>query len=410
MVEIYNDTFKNLYITLNKPSETLFECLNKLNLNTLNLLYSIYFDKRVSKKEKIKLLYDKILNNFKYYLNNLDTYHEYIFENNNIFDYILVKLGYMFIYKDNNQEYYVIPKELKTLYKDKYTKEYKKEKRQNDISKFITSYLLLNGIIDKDNLINIIRSYKLNITYEEIDKFVKENKVKTHNNYLISFEYDLDLIKDKNELDYFILKEFELKEYVIFYLSFLNELKVILKEKALEFSYKLLITNDDFSIKLEQLIKEYKLKPIEQELKNIVYNSLPNLRFWSLNGRTSLEYHNELIINLFTLPYKPSKTNLLNCLIELNEELYYELVYNLFNKYECDTNKVIKEIIRIFKQQISKESDILNHLKHFHKQKITKYFDFSSVELGYAFLYKEGNDIKVFIPDEILEIINKNIL
>ncbi|MBQ8473124.1 MAG: hypothetical protein IJ501_06440 [Bacilli bacterium] len=407
MLEIYNDTHKNLYIINNKPSENLLDCLNKVNSNTLNLLYNTYFDKKVSKDKKIKLLHEKILNSFKYYLNDLDTYHEYVFESDNIFDYILVKFGYMFIFEDNNKEYYIIPKELKKLYKEKYTKEYKKLKREKDISKFITSYLLLNGIIDKDELIKIIKTYHINITYKELDNFIKDNKVKTYNNYLILFEYYLDLIKEKKELDYIILKEFELKEYAMFYLNFLNELKIILKEKYLEFSYKILKTNNNLYRKLDKLIKEYNLESKEKELKDLFYSSIPNLRFWSLNGRTSLEYQDELVINLFTLEEKPSKTDLYSCLSELNEELYSELVYILFDEYIFDKNKVIKEIIQTFKDDVEEDRGILKHLKSYHNEKITKYFDFTSVEFGHAFLYRDNNDIKVLIPNEIMEIINK---
>lgn len=415
--------YDDFFITDKKPVYSLKECLESVNDKILESIYMNYkhiisknkkLKDKPSKDEKINIIEREIKDSFNEYLSIITLKEKEILDEaekntkSDKFNITLLSNGFLFGYKENQKTVYIVPTELIDIYR-KYLNS--KEKKQSDLEKldmYTHTYMLINGIIEKEFLEDIIiNKYKLKVTKEEIKQAVGEycyiysDKYYCHE--IIPYEHVELLLEIKQICPYKILEEEQILEY-----------SNIISNLISDISKNLSKTNKDLSIKIvqdlilnycpvDEILNQYNISKKEyKKLEEIIENIQPNIRFWNINGRTIIEFTRDQIMSN-PLKSKPKNLDILSCLKLLPENIYLSInsIYNASTKEEL-SNMIIDNLTNCLDNYDTFELwDIL------YSDNVEIYDEVSTEFLanGFIYLYKEKSELKYLIPNETKEII-----
>ena len=271
------------------------DCLNNLSEEEFNKLYEKfveYFNIKLanSKKDKIKILKEKISESFKFfleYLNQQDLNYLNNFKNNqtNIKNLKFLILG--FVYKIDNK--YILPNELFLMFQKKITKNIRKKILYESLNTLITVYPYINGYINLDIFLDILeKHYKIKITKLKLEELIQENKVVVLDNNYLKLK-DLVIKKNINKQNNYYLIDLDTShEYLNTIENFNIKLNIILNDKKLtkEIFYLFLSNSNSLDLVNERLkeldFKENLIHDVENYLNSIRFK----VRYWDILGRT----------------------------------------------------------------------------------------------------------------------------
>ena len=195
--------------------------------------------------------------------------------------------------------------------------------------------------------------------------------------------------------------------YMFSIMEFIDSLSKIIKKpykETLSITIsKILSRQRDFIEIANDIEDSFKLnKSNKIEMKDLIGDIYSEIRFWDNGGNTV----DEEKIDILLLKSKPKKNTLTECLKNLTKEGLDELCYT----YSLDNSISLDEIIvESFNEEASyyfynyselEELISLDNRIYNGNDNITSF-----IINGYAYIYKENDDIKVLIPKEIKEIL-----
>lgn len=310
--EHYTDcVYKSMLLKEKPKNNTILECLNILDCDSLRRIFDFYeFEGSIDELrdliiecfeedslELTKVEYDAYLScEFSYALSNYD------FSN-----------GFVYGYIEDGVRKIIVPNELMDVLKkvnyDDLESEYDygnlenmfiemAKEFQNELSDIdlIMGYLIINGIVDKDKLIEMINNnHDINLTCDDIDKMIKDFQVHTiEDKYysLIGNKFDalkLLSIKSKSD-DYKVLT----KDIVNFEQKVLNDIKEFVNDNWNKDDIRNIINSFIFeSLKfgvfnnntLKILANEINLNKVEIKLVGDFIKKYQNeVAVWPFNG------------------------------------------------------------------------------------------------------------------------------
>lgn len=423
---ISESNIKDFYIANKTSVYSLRECLESIDDKILKHIYVIHkhvlcknkkLKDNPTQTEMINTLESEIKNNFPLFLISLEkedkeTLNE--IAKNKKTDKININLlsnGFMFGFKENNRNVYIIPNELLNIYNEFKSSDIAKKHDLSTANMYILAYIVMNGVLEikyiKDLLIN---EYFLNITEDEIDEIIKTNYEIYKNKYFItpylknSFNDITDeLINQKKKIPSFKLNETKLFYYLSMINNFTKELLKILKHYPKGIEDLILLRCSLMYQPLEQIIDEFKFTKNERKkVLEVLEKYEDNFRYWIFNGRTIDEYDKLYFIEHYYINSKPKSNDLKNGLNKVSKELlqffkdYYEV-----NTIEELMNAILDNAKETFKQlNINEIESIINS----NNDELTDEIPTEFFKCGFTILYKEDNKIKYFIPKEVLDI------
>ena len=413
------------FITNKSPVYSLKECLENINDEILNEIYFVYSIKEnnrnlngnMSKDDKIKFLQRNIKIGFNDMLYSIDGNRdiiEKIIENDTVKpDAEFLCCGYVFGFKEKNIIKYIVPKELIEIYND-FQKNHEKEVIVSNIKDILFAYIMSLGIVKKEIVVDLILNYyKIKTTRDEIDYVINNMGIKNYKGYLglyelkddENFDEIINFIDIKNNQDFVKLTTSEITDYNFFILDMIDKVNAILTPKNKKFCSNILTYILLSPLAPEEILEEYNLTKKERtKIDDLIVENEDYIRFWCLDGKTK----NEATIDYFTnmaLKEKP-KGDLEDVIKSIPNE-----VYNVINENYSAKSK--KELV---KNILDNLNDELSYLDEFEIEDLLDYngsilyrdTDSALLENGFIFSYKDKDEVKCFIPNDIVEILRKN--
>lgn len=294
-----------------KELKSLKYYLEKMTKKELEETYDDYLSidedmKKGTKKEIVEYLYEAIMN--EYSLINIIFDQEEINEikediKNENFDEEYV--GNNLIFKTENG--YEVPEELvKTLNEENIPE--MNDKNKNMI---FSIYVLINGLIEVDKLIDLMKQSGVKITKKEVKEYAKANNfilkddVIYLNEMLEELNINNNLINIKNQSEYKIIK---LKD-MIFTMGmldssrFIEEINVFLKKKVKrlndseikslkEIIFNIISISIEFEKIVERCLKDFNIKlnkKDKEEFLDLLEEICYQIPSWTLNGYSPME-------------------------------------------------------------------------------------------------------------------------
>lgn len=265
---------------------------------------------------------------------------------------------------------YYLPEEIESAYKESKNTEIDETK----IKILSAYYMITNGVLEVNKLINLIKESGFETTKKEILNIVKENKytIKKDVIYFDSFaefvNEDNKLLEQKETFEYKIvtLDEALSKMILIEEASKLDDIKKIIKkniknkkelENILELIFDVLLLNDDNQEKIEAILEEKKINLGKDEEKfyfilEKISHILPS---WKLNGFSEHELFCideddfEDCCDFEDLSDDEKKEIYIMNYVEMNGIITIDkLIEILNNEHNLKTNK--KDILKIAKE------------------------------------------------------------
>lgn len=286
-----------------KPKKAnLSTCLDLISDESIKFMLENY---HVKNKEELK---DAIIDTFNEYVYFFSREFAEAIINNQEIDYSKyidqedLLLGYFYIYQENEEIKYIIPEEIKKVFKSIDLKDLDKDCECSDcvLENLITNYISMNGVIENKILQKLLKdNHDIELDLKDLDEEVKKDY------YIIEKKYyscisDLD----KESLKAILKIKDEFKEYKAFTseiedidLSFDEELTNLIlnrislsKEKQEE-----LIEHLSFAVKngillstnLNELleISDFQLSDKEKKkIANLIHKYQTKISIWTLNG------------------------------------------------------------------------------------------------------------------------------
>ena len=401
-----------------KPTGNLKDYLNKYDFTQLELIFAMYNGDnkdsftQMSKEKQVTFLEKKIMDTVKNGLSQLTigglTELEELMKNPNyhLQNKTLLGLGLVFRSVEDDEEKYYIPVETKKEIQKSLSKSTIIDAEKNDVNLFLFAAHSIYGLVSKKLIIDTYKGK--NPQSDNIKKIFK----------LLSDNYST--IKINNE-EYFWPRTYPIIEEAKTYLD--NQLKLSYEEIMAYFLNLTLFLNDIANIiskptenQIDNLlskiaVKERKISEIINDFSNSfslkryqvdelydAFARMPEIRYWSLGGKT-LE---EDLADHFILETKPTNETLKSCLKVLNDEAK-DILCQI---YDSNNQKNLKEKIiqGLIEENLSSEDKqlILNEQKKEYKNIVLGPYD---IVHGYAYPYKENGITKILVPKEIEEIL-----
>lgn len=413
----------DFFVTNKKPIYTLKECLISIDeqiLNTIYITYKHIFSKKIKKNpshdEKIIILEKEIIRVFNDYLKKFDEDGKRILKeiakNNSTRtpDINLLNYGFMFGFIENDKEIYIVPTELLNMYNEYMKSDEKKENDLKDADTYIMTYMLMNGIVPKDFIEDLlINHYELDITKQQINNLLTENYTLYRNYYSsvaineVTKEEIDELIEVKEKMTFIKLTNHEIHEYLHIFHSLFEKLKKILKNSdnhLIDFIFIKCFFNYR---PIEDIINLLDLpKNQAKKLSELLEQYQEEFRYWAVNGRTLYETEREFLIENVPFKEKPKFNDLETCLKQLPENMYNVIESN----YEEKSKKCLKEqIIDFLKNSMDYfENFEIEGIIQSNYQEPSEFISNDLLKNGFVYFYQDNNKIKCFIPNEILNI------
>ncbi len=433
--ELSNDVIDNIdelmeiypvecLILENKVEGNLKDFLKKLSSEQLYIVSKAYYKKDELKdkndSELRKILDKKIKESFLDILSSLP-YKQYInlenLANNKEVDTIaevLVYSGIVYGYLKNKEEIiYVLPNDIKKIYLEKVTKEDKATALKSEVVTKMFSMFFSMGLVNEDFLFNYYGNFDNLFTKEELLEEIKGTVViKDINNKKYLW---LDDIPYKDEYATNLENRKYIKRAIPDYVSYMMKIMLLVEDIGNIIDIpnknvmnivisKLLLKEKDSSEVINDFCDEFNLnKKSKNKLEEIIDEEYDSIRFWENGGNTTDEYKTRKLI----LEEKPKKMTLKECLSKLLKEGLAQLIdtYYLDDTYEIEgaiIDDFNEEGIDYFDDYKEIQTILsLDNETYNGNDTITSF-----VINGYAYLYKENEEVKVIIPKEIKDVIN----
>ncbi len=408
----------------NKVEGNLKDVLKGLDEDQINIIASVYYDEknaffRKSIDNKIELLEEKIKESFKKFINNA-SYSQYVIldklsnkEDVTNMSALFLYSGFSYSYYDKTEVKYLLPTDLKKIYLKEVDPTIKGDSLKGEILTRIMALFFSNGLVPTDLVYSCYPDdfygfFTKDELLEEIDTAVSIKKINNKEYFwLIDTPYENlyeesidDRIYIKRDLNDIIL-------YMMSILMLIEEVGKIIKKPYKEtlsiIISKILLKERSLDAILDDFVSELGLsKKDSSRLDDILIDYYDNLRYWENGGNTQDEI---LALNL-VLKEKPKNSSIEECLKQLTDNAKEEFkdTYNIDDVSSLD-EIIVDDFCNEGYLTIDNDDDISELLELDGKEYNGNETVTSFIINGYAYLYKDKDNFKVIIPDEIKDIL-----
>ena len=408
----------------NKVEGNLKDVLKGLDEDQINIIASVYYDEknaffRKSIDNKIELLEAKIKESFKKFINNA-SYSQYVIldklsnkEDVTNMSALFLYSGFSYSYYDKTEVKYLLPTDLKKIYLKEVDPTIKGDSLKGEILTRIMALFFSNGLVPTDLVYSCYPDdfygfFTKDELLEEIDTAVSIKKINNKEYFwLIDTPYE-NLYEESIDDRIYIKRDLnDIVPYMMSILMLIEEICKIIKKPYKEtisiIISKVLLKERSLDDILDDFVSELGLsKKDSSRLDDILIDYYDDLRYWENGGNTQDEI---LALNL-VLKEKPNNSSIKSCLKQLTDNAKEEFkdTYNIDDVSSLD-EIIVDDFCNEGYLTIDNDDDISELLeldgKEYNRNEIVTSFIIN----GYAYLYKDKDNFKVIIPDEIKDIL-----
>ena len=408
----------------NKVEGNLKDVLKGLDEDQINIIASVYYDEknaffRKSIDNKIELLEEKIKGSFKKLINNA-SYSQYVIldklsnkEDVTNMSELFLYSGFSYSYYDKTEVKYLLPSDLKKIYLKEVDPTIKGDSLKGEILTRIMALFFSNGLVPTDLVYSCYPDdfygfFTKDELLEEIDTAVSIKKINNKEYFwLIDTPYE-NLYEESIDDRIYIKRDLnDLIPYMMSILMLIEEVCKIIKKPYKEtisiIISKVLLKERSLDDILDDFVSELGLsKKDSSRLDDILIDYYDNLRYWENGGNTQDEI---LALNL-VLKEKPKNSSIEECLKQLTDNAKEEFkdTYNIDDVSSLD-EIIVDDFCNEGYLTIDNDNDISELLELDGKEYNGNEIVTSFIINGYAYLYKDKDNFKVIIPDEIKDIL-----
>ena len=409
----------------NKVEGDLKDFLKALDEEQLDIIASVYYNDensffKKSLSSKIEDLEKNIIESYKEIIKNV-SYNQYVIldklSNNedvtNMSELFLYS-GFCYSYYDKTEVKYLLPTDLKKIYLKEVDPTIKGVSLKGEILTRIMALFFSNGLVPTD----LVYSYYPDDFYgfftkdellEEIDTAVSIKKINNKEYFWLTDTPYKNLYEESIDDRVYIKRDLgDIVTYMMSILMLIEEVSKIIKKPYKEtlsiIISKVLLKERSLDDILDDFVSEVGLsKKDSSRLDDILIDYYDDLRYWENGGNTQDEI---LALNL-VLKEKPNNSSIKSCLKQLTDNAKEEFkdTYNIDDVSSLD-EIIVDDFCNEGYLIIDNDDDISELLaldgKEYNGNEIVTSFIIN----GYAYLYKDKDNFKVIIPDEIKGSIN----
>ena len=409
----------------NKVDGDLKDFLKALDEEQIDVIASVYYDDedsffKKSLNSKIEYLEKNIIESYKEIIRNA-SYKQYVIldklSNNedvtNMSELFLYS-GFCYSYYDKTEVKYLLPTDLKKIYLKEVDSTIKGNSLKGEILTRIMALFFSNGLVPTDLVYNHYEDdfygyFTKDELLEEIDTAVSIKKINNKEYFwLIDTPYK-NLYEESIDDRVYIKRDLDdIVTYMMSILMLIEEVSKIIKKPYKEtlslIISKVLLKERSLDDILDDFVSEVGLsKKDSSRLDDILIDYYDDLRYWENGGNTQDEI---LVLNL-VLKEKPNNSSIKSCLKQLTDNAKEEFkdTYNIDDVSSLD-EIIVDDFCNEGYLTIDNDDDISELLELDGKEYNGNETVTSFIINGYAYLYKDKDNFKVIIPDEIKESIN----
>ena len=409
----------------NKVEGNLKDVLKGLDEDQINIIASVYYDDedsffKKSLNSKIEYLEKNIIESYKEIIRNA-SYKQYVIldklSNNedvtNMSELFLYS-GFCYSYYDKTEVKYLLPTDLKKIYLKEVDSTIKGNSLKGEILTRIMALFFSNGLVPTDLVYNHYEDdfygyFTKDELLEEIDTAVSIKKINNKEYFwLIDTPYK-NLYEESIDDRVYIKRDLDdIVTYMMSILMLIEEVSKIIKKPYKEtlslIISKVLLKERSLDDILDDFVSEVGLsKKDSSRLDDILIDYYDDLRYWENGGNTQDEI---LALNL-VLKEKPNNSSIKSCLKQLTDNAKEEFkdTYNIDDVSSLD-EIIVDDFCNEGYLTIDNDDDMIELLALDGKEYNGNATVTSFIINGYAYLYKDKDNFKVIIPDEIKESIN----
>ena len=408
----------------NKVEGNLKDVLKGLDEDQINIIASVYYDEknaffRKSIDNKIELLEAKIKESFKKFINNA-SYSQYVIldklsnkEDVTNMSALFLYSGFSYSYYDKTEVKYLLPTDLKKIYLKEVDPTIKGDSLKGEILTRIMALFFSNGLVPTDLVYSCYPDdfygfFTKDELLEEIDTAVSIKKINNKEYFWLTDTPYKNLYEESIDDRVYIRRDLnDIVPYMMSILMLIEEICKIIKKPYKEtisiIISKVLLKERSLDDILDDFVSEVGLsKKDSSRLDDILIDYYDDLRYWENGGNTQDEI---LALNL-VLKEKPNNSSIKSCLKQLTDNAKEEFkdTYNIDDVSSLD-EIIVDDFCNEGYLTIDNDDDISELLeldgKEYNRNEIVTSFIIN----GYAYLYKDKDNFKVIIPDEIKDIL-----
>ena len=408
----------------NKVDGDLKDFLKALDEEQIDVIASVYYDDedsffKKSLNSKIEYLEKNIIESYKEIIRNA-SYKQYVIldklSNNedvtNMSELFLYS-GFCYSYYDKTEVKYLLPTDLKKIYLKEVDSTIKGNSLKGEILTRIMALFFSNGLVPTDLVYNHYEDdfygyFTKDELLEEIDTAVSIKKINNKEYFwLIDTPYK-NLYEESIDDRVYIKRDLDdIVTYMMSILMLIEEVSKIIKKPYKEtlslIISKVLLKERSLDDILDDFVSEVGLsKKDSSRLDDILIDYYDDLRYWENGGNTQDEI---LALNL-VLKEKPKNSSIEECLKQLTDNAKEEFkdTYNIDDVSSLD-EIIVDDFCNEGYLTIDNDDDISELLELDGKEYNGNEIVTSFIINGYAYLYKDKDNFKVIIPDEIKDIL-----
>ena len=408
----------------NKVEGNLKDVLKGLDEDQINIIASVYYDEknaffRKSIDNKIELLEAKIKESFKKFLNNA-SYSQYVIldklsnkEDVTNMSALFLYSGFSYSYYDKTEVKYLLPTDLKKIYLKEVDPTIKGDSLKGEILTRIMALFFSNGLVPTDLVYSCYPDdfygfFTKDELLEEIDTAVSIKKINNKEYFWLTDTPYKNLYEESIDDRVYIRRDLnDIVPYMMSILMLIEEVGKIIKKPYKEtlslIISKVLLKERSLDDILDDFVSEVGLsKKDSSRLDDILIDYYDDLRYWENGGNTQDEI---LALNL-VLKEKPNNSSIKSCLKQLTDNAKEEFkdTYNIDDVSSLD-EIIVDDFCNEGYLTIDNDDDISELLELDGKEYNGNEIVTSFIINGYAYLYKDKDNFKVIIPDEIKDIL-----
>lgn len=408
----------------NKVEGNLKDVLKGLDEDQINIIASVYYDEknaffRKSIDNKIELLEAKIKESFKKFINNA-SYSQYVIldklsnkEDVTNMSALFLYSGFSYSYYDKTEVKYLLPTDLKKIYLKEVDPTIKGDSLKGEILTRIMALFFSNGLVPTDLVYSCYPDdfygfFTKDELLEEIDTAVSIKKINNKEYFWLTDTPYKNLYEESIDDRVYIRRDLnDIVPYMMSILMLIEEICKIIKKPYKEtisiIISKVLLKERSLDDILDDFVSEVGLsKKDSSRLDDILIDYYDDLRYWENGGNTQDEI---LALNL-VLKEKPNNSSIKSCLKQLTDNAKEEFkdTYNIDDVSSLD-EIIVDDFCNEGYLTIDNDDDISELLELDGKEYNGNEIVTSFIINGYAYLYKDKDNFKVIIPDEIKDIL-----
>ena len=409
----------------NKVDGDLKDFLKALDEEQIDVIASVYYDDedsffKKSLNSKIEYLEKNIIESYKEIIRNA-SYKQYVIldklSNNedvtNMSELFLYS-GFCYSYYDKTEVKYLLPTDLKKIYLKEVDSTIKGNSLKGEILTRIMALFFSNGLVPTDLVYNHYEDdfygyFTKDELLEEIDTAVSIKKINNKEYFWLTDTPYKNLYEESIDDRVYIRRDLDdIVTYMMSILMLIEEVSKIIKKPYKEtlslIISKVLLKERSLDDILDDFVSEVGLsKKDSSRLDDILIDYYDDLRYWENGGNTQDEI---LALNL-VLKEKPNNSSIKSCLKQLTDNAKEEFkdTYNIDDVSSLD-EIIVDDFCNEGYLTIDNDDDMIELLELDGKEYNGNEIVTSFIINGYAYLYKDKDNFKVIIPDEIKESIN----